>query len=99
MRRTAYKKQGAPDWWSLFIIYFLNEKLAYHDWHIIVLPVHTYHWCMESKGHISMFIQVFGKSQIKISYINKLFITACKKELQSLRAVIVIGLNKTSEVI
>jgi hypothetical protein len=28
-----------------------------------------------------MFIQVFGKSQIKNSYINKLFITTCKRRV------------------
>jgi hypothetical protein len=53
---TAYKKQGAPEWRSLFTIYYLNEKLADPDWRIIVLPVCSYQQRTESKGHLYIYV-------------------------------------------
>jgi hypothetical protein len=53
---TVYKKQGAPEWRSLFTIYYLNEMLANPDWRIIVLVVHSYQQRTESKGHLYIYV-------------------------------------------
>jgi hypothetical protein len=64
MRSTTYKKEGALNRHHILSLILFTRAVPHTkkeapDQNIIILFIHNNHWCMESKGHLSLSLSIY----------------------------------------